>query len=280
MQVRFPKWDFSKVSPHWAPNHEFAQIYNAASTVPAYIEPYLVKVMLKAQAVLAPEFEALHQDLAIFIKQEMQHCKQHLSFNKMLRASYPGMQEMEQRYAADYDHFLATKSLRFNCAYSEGFEAMSAIAVTAFFEEFDPFLKDADPGAVDLWKWHLAEEFEHREVAHAVFHTLFGRNRVAAYFYRIYGFIYAVSHIRGHVRRVSQYLLAKDREGMTPEELARSQAREAEVRRAAGKRAGEHLKAILSPFYDPAKRPEPRGVADYLARFAKVPPPAAGAPAA
>src|SRR3546814_8088639 len=50
MQVRFPKWGFSTVRAHWAPNHEFAQMQNAASTVPAYIEPYLVKVMLKAQA--------------------------------------------------------------------------------------------------------------------------------------------------------------------------------------------------------------------------------------
>src|SRR3546814_14746540 len=82
MQVRFPKWDFSTVRAHWAPNHEFAQMQNAASTVPAYIEPYLVKVMLKAQAALPAAHEKLHRELAIFIKQEMQHCKQHIAFNK------------------------------------------------------------------------------------------------------------------------------------------------------------------------------------------------------
>ena len=33
----------------------------------------------------------------------------------------------------------------------------------------------------------------------------------------------------------------------------------------------EHLKAILSPFYKPAKRPEPRGVAAVLQRYAPAP---------
>jgi predicted metal-dependent hydrolase len=75
------------------------------------------------------------------------------------------MLPLEESYKADYDHFLQTKSLRFNCAYSDGFEAMRSIAVTSFDEEFDEFLEGADPKAVELWKWHLAEDYEHREVA-------------------------------------------------------------------------------------------------------------------
>src|SRR3546814_164359 len=170
---------------------------NAASTVPAYIEPYLVKVMLKAQAALPAAHEKLHRELAIFIKQEMQHCKQHIAFNKALHAGgYEGMLDFEKAYEADYERFLAKKSLRFNCAYSEGFEAMSAVAVTAFFEDFDEFYEGADPEAVEMWKWHLAEEFEHREVAHNVYHALFGRNKIFAYLYRVYGLISAMIHIQ------------------------------------------------------------------------------------
>ncbi|MDB5423255.1 MAG: hypothetical protein JWQ29_671 [Phenylobacterium sp.] len=268
MQVRFPTWDFSQVRAHWSPNREFSQMYNAASTVPAYIEPFLVKVMLQALAKLDPKQEQLRKDLAIFIKQESQHCKHHLNFNKALREQgYEGMAEIEKAYADDYERFLKEKSLRFNCAYSEGFEAMSAIAVTSFFEEFDEFLEGADPQAADLWRWHLAEEFEHREVAHEVYHALFGKNPVSAYLYRIYGFFYAITHIRKHVARVTEYLLAKDREGMTPEEIERSKERQAAAQKVMGKRAAEHLKAILSPFYKPANRPEPRGVQDVLRRY-------------
>jgi uncharacterized protein len=260
MQVRFPKWDFSGLRAHWAPNREFAQIYNAASTVPAYIEPYLLKVMRIAKEKIDPANAELHRKLDVFIKQEMQHCKLHLSINKAIRADgYEGMLAIEKEYEADYDRYLKTKSLRFNLAYSEGFEAMSAIAVTNFFEEFDPFLEGADPRAVAIWKWHLAEEFEHREVAFDVYHELYG-NGLFAYLYRLYGFICAIKHIRGHTARVTAYLLGKDREGMSEVELAESIAREKAVARATSKRAKEHLKAIFSWNYDPKNLPAPRGV--------------------
>lgn len=270
MQVRFPKFDFSKVRPHWAPDLEFAQTYNAGSTVPAHIEPFLVKVMVKARGLLPPERTELHKDLDIFIKQEMQHCKMHLAFNKRLREEgYEGMAEIEKDYAADYDDYLMNRSLRFNLAYCEGFEAMSAIAVTAFFEDFEPFLKGADPEAVDLWRWHLAEEYEHRTVAHDVYHALSGMNPVFTYFYRIYGFFYAVRHIRAHTNRVSEYLLEKDRAGMSAAEVERSKARQVEVQKALGRSAKRHLLAILSPFYRPESRPMPRGLDRYLVADAR-----------
>jgi predicted metal-dependent hydrolase len=272
MQVRTPNWDFSKVRAHWTRDHEFAQFYNASSTVPAYIEPYLVKVMVQAKAALDPTNEKLHRDLEIFIKQEIQHCKQHLRFNKALRdCGYEEILPLEKAYEADYNEFLEKKSLRFNCAYSEGFEAMSAIAVSTYFEEYDEYLKDADEEPAELWRWHLAEEHEHRTVAHDVYHALFGKNKIAAYFYRVWAFFYAVNHIRSHVKRVTETLLAKDRANMSPEEVAASKAREAEVGKVAGRRAREHLLRILSPFYDPRKRPEPRGVAACLARHAAQP---------
>lgn len=275
MQVRFPKWDFSKVRAHWAPQREFAQMQNAASTVPAYIEPYLVKVMQKAQQVLPARYEQLHRDLDIFIKQEMQHCRQHLLFNKALRADgYEGMLEIEKEYEADYDRFLRTKSLRFNIAYSEGFEAVSSVAVENFFEEFDEFLEGADFEAVEMWKWHLAEEFEHREVAHDVYHAIYGRGPFA-YAYRVWAFFFAVKHIRGHVRRVQAYLLGKDREGMTADELAASMAREERVQVVTNKRAMSHLKRIVSPFYKPRLRTPPKGLDLVLERYAKKAAPSA-----
>lgn len=272
MQVRFPKWDFSKVRAHWAPNHEFAQMQNAASTVPAYIEPYLVKVMQLAQAALPPEHVRLHRELTIFIKQEMQHCRQHLLFNKSLRADgYEGMLAIEKEYEADYNRFLKTKSLRFNVAYSEGFEAISSVAVDNFFEDFGEFLEGADPEAVELWKWHLAEEFEHREVAHDLYHALFGRGPVA-YVYRVWAFFYAVKHIRAHVRKIQDYLLSKDREGMSPDELAASIARQKRVQEVTARHAVQHLKRIVSPFYKPADRIAPTGLQDVLDRYARKAP--------
>lgn len=271
MQVRFPKWDFSKVRAHWAPHHEFAQMQNAASTVPAYIEPYLVKVMQKAQKVLPEKHAELHRQLDIFIKQEMQHCRQHLAFNKALRNDgYEGMLEIEKEYQADYDEFLKNRSLRFNIAYSEGFEAVSSVAVDNFYTVFEEFLEGADEQAVEMWKWHLAEEFEHREVAYEVYKAIYGSG-FFSYLYRIWAFFYAVKHIRSHVRRVQTYLLEKDREGMTAEERAESVARQERVAEVTKMHAKAHLKKILSPFYKPALREPPAGLLEVLDRYARPP---------
>lgn len=265
MQVRVLEADFSSLTPHWAENREFAQLYNAASVCPAHLEPYLVKVMTLAKAALPAHFEKLHEQVRIFTLQEMQHCKQHIAFNKMLRSAYPDILPIEQAYAADYEGFLKTRSLQFNVAYSEGFEAMSAIPTTCFFEEFDDYWAASDPRAEALWKWHLAEEYEHREVMHDLYRALYGRG-IHAYLYRIYGFFYATRHISKTIGKVSKLLLDKDREGMDPEALAASKAREKKIAKLTYKHVFAHLRKILSPFYDPSIRRPPRGVAEILAR--------------
>jgi predicted metal-dependent hydrolase len=232
---------------------------------PAYLEVYLCKVMIKAKKILPEHLTQLHEDVAIFIAQETQHCKQHVLFNRMLLKSYPDLKPLEAQYVADYARLLKTKSLQFNVAYSEGFEAMSAIPTTAFFEDFDELWAQSDPAVEALWKWHLAEEYEHRCVMHDLYRALYGSGPIA-YFRRVWGFFYATRHILNFVSAVAQVLLAKDRENMSPKELAASKEREQKIQKLAGKHAKDHMLRILSPFYDPAKRRPPRGVMEILAR--------------
>jgi hypothetical protein len=265
MQVRILEADFADIGPHWASNREFAQLYNAASICPAYLEPFLVKVMIEARKKVGPDQALLDEQIRLFNLQEMQHCKQHMAFNKMLFAHYPEIEPMARAYEADYNRFLKTRSLQNNLAYCEGFEAMSAIPTTCFFEEFDELWAGADPRAEALWKWHLAEEFEHREVVHSVYSALFGRGPVA-YFRRIYGFFFATSHILRNINKIGDHLLEREREGMTADQLVASKARQKQVAKLAGKHFFRHLRAILSPWYDPSKRQPPRGVSEVLAR--------------
>lgn len=265
MQVRTLEADFTDIGPHWASNREFAQLYNAASICPAYLEPFLVKVMIDARKKVRPDQTALDEMIRLFNLQEMQHCKQHISFNKMLFAHYPEIEPMAKAYEADYNRFLKTRSLQANLAYCEGFEAMSAIPTTCFFEDFDELWAGADPRAEALWKWHLAEEYEHREVVHSVYTALYGRGPVA-YVIRIYGFFFATFHILRNINKIGKHLLAREREGMDAEQLAASKAREKHVTKLAGKHFLHHLRQILSPWYDPAKRQPPRGVSEVLAR--------------
>lgn len=268
MKVRFPKFDFSQIKAHWAPNKEFAQGFNASSLIPAYVEPYLLKVMKMAQTKVDPSNTRLLEDIDIFCKQEMQHMKHHLAFNKVLRAQgYEGLKPLEDKIQAEYDDWLKTRSLRFNLAYCEGFESMSASACEAWFEDFGDFLDGADPVVADMWRWHLAEEFEHRTVCSDVYTALSGLDPVSRYFYRIYGYIYALVHLGKFSKAATAYLLATDRETMTQEEVEASIARHKEVGRRIKKSALPMLIKVLSPFYDPAKRRDPRGQKEFLEAF-------------
>jgi predicted metal-dependent hydrolase len=268
VKVRFPKFDFSQIKAHWAPNREFAQGFNASSLIPAHVEPYLLKVMKVAQGKVDQSNVRLVEEIDIFCKQEMQHMKHHLAFNKVLRAQgYEGLKPLEDAIEADYERFLKTKSLRFNLAYCEGFESMSASACEAWFEDYGDLLEGADPVVADMWRWHLAEEFEHRTVCSDVYNELSGLGPVSRYVYRVYGYVYALVHLGKFNKAAAAYLMARDRETMTQEEVEASIARQKVVGKRIRKSALPMLIKVLSPFYDPAKRPDPRGQREFLESF-------------
>jgi predicted metal-dependent hydrolase len=276
MQVRYPTFDTSRFRAHWAPNPEFAQSYNAFSVVPAHIEPYLVKVIMRARKVVPQHEQELQRDMEIFIRQEVQHNKQHLTFNQALYdAGYAGMQAIEAEYKAEYHRFLSTRSLKFNLAYCEGFEAIGCASGELWFNGgIDPLIEGADPYAVELWKWHLAEEFEHRTVCFDAFKTLYGKGLwnsiVNGYFYRLYGFFYATWHIGKYTARCEQYLLDQDRAKMSAAEQAESRTREKQMRRTVFRATLPLLLKVLSPFYNPRRKAMPDNMAQLLARYAAM----------
>jgi len=271
MIPRYPKMDFTELPPHWSRNRELAQHYNAASIVPSYIEPYLVRVMLKALPLVKARRPQLARDIEIFNKQEVEHCKRHNAFNKVLRESgYPGLATFEKQLADDYAGFLARRSLRFNLAYSEGFEAMGSSNAETFFQVLPLLERSADPRALELWKWHLAEEFEHRHVCFDVYRTLFGRGPFRGYFYRCYGYLWAYRHLTRFMDAVADHLIAVDRENMTPEQVSKSVERVAAHRKMTRKRDFRQILSVLSPFYDPSRKQPTEAMRSYLDSLSPV----------
>jgi predicted metal-dependent hydrolase len=237
--------------------------------MPVHVEPYLIKVMIKAKEQLGPEHAALKTDIDLFIRQETQHYKVHQQFNKALYAAgYDRLPEFERELAGDYKRFLANRSLRFNCAYSEGFETLGPPNARAYFERYGDLLNGADAQAVDLWKWHMLEEYEHRDVAYRVYKALFGnKSWFNGYVYRIWGFFCAMKHLGSWGNRVTAYLIAKDREEMSAAQLSESLARERTYKRAIRKHYLPQLLRVLGPSYDPRLAwPEPRGMSEFMQR--------------
>jgi predicted metal-dependent hydrolase len=254
---RNPKINFTAALPHWAPNPTFAQIINAGSTSLPYVEPYLNKVMAAASKQIADA--TLQRDIALFMAQEGNHYRQHKLFNKQLHARYPGLPALEAKLGNDLETMFRERSLKFNASYCEGFESLGIIHAEFFFEQIPDLLEGADTRVVDLWKWHLAEEFEHRTVCYDV-HFALG----SGYFARVGGFLYALRHLGAYGKRVSEYLMSVDREAMTPEDSARSRRSAIRYNRRFLRFAWPKLLKILSPFYDPRRKRPPRGAAAFL----------------
>lgn len=222
--------------------------------------------MLRAKETLTGErYEASRADIDLFVKQESNHYRQHRLFNqKIEEAGYDAVKPIGAQLQADYDDFLKTKSLRFNTAYCEGFESLGIIQAEFFFAHIDDLLAGADPRVVALWKWHLAEEYEHRSACFDVHKAVFGP---FSYISRLGGFFLAVRHLSKFGKDVSNALLAVDRARMTPEQREASVLSEKIYRKRFGRFALPRLLKVLSPFYNPIRKREPTGAAAFLLQY-------------
>jgi len=217
-----------------------------------YLEPYLIRTMKAALPVITDA--ALAEDVRRFSQQEGHHYKNHALLNDAVRARFDGavaarLCAIEDALEADYQRFTRTKSLRWNAAYAEGFEAMTCAGAlaTAAHGGFDYAARL--PGG-EMWAWHMAEEIEHRTVAFDVFAHLDG-----GYAYRIVVGTWAQWHYLRYVLRFARCLAAglgrRPRATLTP------------MQRDACRR---YLRTF-SPWYDPARIEVPDGVAALLARY-------------
>lgn len=155
----------------------------AGSLLLPHLEPYLIRSMKAAQKHVTDS--KLLDGLKALAAQEGQHYRIHMKFNETIRRSgFPGLDALEKELSDDYHRFTKTKSLRFNLAYAEGFEALTMNAVKRMMEP-SGFGEDL-PVFMQMIEWHFVEELEHRTVAFDVYDHVCG-----GYFYRLFVGIWA-----------------------------------------------------------------------------------------
>jgi len=272
--IRQPQIDFVKCLPCWAPNLEFAMTLNAFSITPAHLEPYIIRVFAKARAQLDPVHDAdLIEELDWFCGQEGQHYHQHVLFNKVFQTPrYPEVEGLGRKFAADLKGFARDRSLIFNLTYSEGFEAAGAVFYRTWFEKLGKYRFGAQDEALRLYDWHFAEEFEHREVAYKLYMRIAAQGSLwrriwYGYFYRIYGVLKMLSHSGQYSDAVRRHLLEIERAEMSAQEAAASRHREKVFARYLFWSTVRGLLAVLSPFYNPARKAPPEGLSAVLRDF-------------
>jgi len=256
MKVREIEIDFSQAKLHWTPEDpEFAQFWNATSTFLPYLEPFLNRTVRAGIDLLPPEATELRDDCRTFIAQEGRHYRNHEKLNAFLRASgYDGLARHEAKMKADYDYFWNKKGHKYCMGYAEGFETLGPIIACFFLEsarELDKASVD-DPTA-DLWRWHLAEEYEHRHVANYQFHAIY-----KSYWYRLWGLCYSGPHMLGYMIRTGLYMVREDWKSGRIKDPWRSRLRFAGMLARLFLYITPRVITSLHPKYDPKRLPEPK----------------------
>ncbi len=149
-----PRW--------WMGDDPFATaLYNALSATFPLGEAFFVE---SVRQYMDDAPDALREDIRNFTTQEVVHSREHLAFNK--RAADAG-----------YDLGALEAQVKKRLSVTKSMPRIASLAATMALEHYtailahellaDPrHLATADPATADLWRWHAAEEIEHKGVAY------------------------------------------------------------------------------------------------------------------
>ncbi|GGK62069.1 metal-dependent hydrolase [Nocardia camponoti] len=176
LRARNVGFDWSGIDPRWMPREPVASHLVSALNMllPAgermFIETY-------RQALPYVRDEKLRADMLGFIGQESMHAQTHAkALDEVLRANNIDVGPYVRQMDYLFGQTLGPRTINGRVAEQRLVERIAFIACLEHFfawlgdwvlnADWESF--DADPRMVDLFRWHGAEEVEHREVAHDV----------------------------------------------------------------------------------------------------------------
>jgi predicted metal-dependent hydrolase len=117
--------------------------------------------------------DRLREEVAAFCAQEGIHRREHARYNEMIRdEGYPA-REMEQRVERLLALVTRLAPPRFQLAVTCALEHFTATMAHLLLDDAHA-LDGAHPSMAALWRWHAAEENEHKAVAYDVFRAAGG----------------------------------------------------------------------------------------------------------
>ncbi len=150
---------------------EFVAAANSVSLLMPFVEPYFAGAIRRVLPDLEP---ALACTARTFVRQELEHQRQHRRFNVRLVDRFGGLRRPESRARRVYGWLARTRSTRFSLAFAAASETIAYSLARWTSDHLAEFLRGADPVATDLFVWHLAEEVEHKSVAFDVWQAVDG----------------------------------------------------------------------------------------------------------
>ena len=242
-----------------AGNSALSYTHLATSLYVAHLEPFFVKSLRRVMDQIRDE--ALREDVDRFSRQEAQHYKRHIDFNKAVFAQgYPGLEQRVDELKRDFERFLADETDQFRIGYIEGFESYTTqFALWILASGLYDHPRTARPIG-DLFKWHMLEEVEHRNVAFDVYEHLYG-----GYLHRVRMCWVSQQHMFRFVADCTQLMAAFD----IPRYGERCRVTMRQKVLMANSRAGRRLRSML-PGYSPHKYALPSNIAELSAHFTQL----------
>ena len=204
--IRDFSFDFpADLDPVWVPGNPVrSHLFNGFSMTMPYLEPFLIRAMLKAKKhITDPE---LLEDMTGFNRQEGNHYKCHRRYNELIKANgYPELEDLEKRMTEDYAR-LETRSLRTQLAYGAGFESMTNGFTHWLISKRVGLFAGASQHVSSFWLMHMIEEAEHKTVAFDAYMAYSGK-----YLPRALGVLHGSGHIVGLGIRGMLGCLKKDK---------------------------------------------------------------------
>lgn len=107
---------------------------------------------------------ALAEDIRAFVKQEINHSREHIAFNRAAADAGYDLSEIDRHVAANLELTRGRPPI-VNLAVTMALEHFTAMMANELLS--DPrHLRGATADTGDLWRWHAVEEIEHKHVAY------------------------------------------------------------------------------------------------------------------
>jgi len=167
LPIRNRRFDMSKVPRHWhGGRRSVSAFFDGLSVFFPEGERFFIKsVRHHADRV---KDEELLRDIRGFCGQEGVHGREHDRYNAMLAEQGYPVKDMERRVTGILDLVSKVTPKRFQLAATCALEHFTALMGHMILEHPEN-LDGADPEMAALWRWHAAEENEHKALAFDVY---------------------------------------------------------------------------------------------------------------
>ena len=160
--VRDERFNRGTTPRRWWAGEPFGTAWhNALSATFPRGEAFFIEAVKAHREGADPKLEA---EIRAFVKQEINHTREHIAFNRLAEDAGYDIKAIDQRVA----ELLALTKDRpsiANLAVTMALEHYTAMMAAEFLANPQHF-KDADAEVRDMWRWHAAEEIEHKGVAY------------------------------------------------------------------------------------------------------------------